>query len=394
MHVTKLLHKFLGKSCKNLDKRLVKILFESVETLTRCRRLSIVGLGRSLQRPIKVKHAIKCIDRLFGNHRLHQYLHIFYQAMTESLLNGNQRPLIMVDWSGLTRCREYHILRAGIAVGGRTLTLYEESYHISEYAQHKTHRQFLFTLKKLIPNHCCPIIVTDAGFRNNWFRLVRLCGWDFIGRVRHNTQYKAVSDKKWKPIKDLYHRAKNQAIFIGQLMLSKSTLLTCYFHLMKQKKKHRARMSLIGKKIRSSVSLKHAKRGNEPWLIATSLNPKLFSAHKIMIIYKKRMQIEEAFRDIKNSMNGFGLRHCRSFGKARLSVALLIGALGMFILWLLGITAKQKKLHYSFQSNTERKRSVLSDFTIGWQIIEKYINKITMIDITKALRDIISCVTC
>ena len=104
MHVAKLLHKFLGKSCKSIDKRLLNLLFESVETLTRCKRLSIFGLGRSLQRPIKVKHSIKCIDRLFGNNRLHRAIPIFYQAMIKILLNGNEKPLIIVDWSGLTRC--------------------------------------------------------------------------------------------------------------------------------------------------------------------------------------------------------------------------------------------------------------------------------------------------
>lgn len=38
------------------------------------------------------------------------------------------------------------------------------------------------------------------------------------------------------------------------------------------------------------MSLKHAISGNEPWLIASSLNPKIISAQKIMIIHKKRMQ--------------------------------------------------------------------------------------------------------
>jgi hypothetical protein len=388
MHVTKLLHKFLGKSCKKIDKRLLRLLFESVETLTHCKQLSIFGLGRSLQRPIKVKHAIKCIDRLFGNHRIHSTIPLFYSAMVKTLLNGNKRPFIMIDWSGLTHCGEYHLLRAGIAVGGRTLTLYEQAYHIKEYGKCKTHRQFLFTLKKILPDHCRPIIVTDAGFRNTWFRLARLFEWDFVGRVRHNTYCKAMKDEQWKPIKDLYCLAKSKAAFLGQYMLAKSTPLKCYFHLMKEKKKYRERMNLVGKKIQSSVSLKHAKGGNEPWLIATSLNPELFPAKSIMMIYKKRMQIEEAFRDLKNSRNGFSLRHSRSSGKDRLNVALLIGALGMFILWLLGVAAKLKKIHYGFQANTIRNRNVLSDFMIGWQVLEKRI-RFRCNEIEAALREIV-----
>ena len=41
------------------------------------------------------------------------------------------------------------------------------------------------------------------------------------------------------------------------------------------------------------MSLKHAKREAEPWLLAASLNPKLFDAQKVVSTYKKRMQIEE-----------------------------------------------------------------------------------------------------
>ena len=233
---------------------------------------------------------------------------------------------------------------------GRALTLYEQAFHVSEYASYKAHRQFLFTLKELLPPRCYPIIVTDAGFRNNWFRLTQLCQWDFVGRVRHNTQYKTLRSKKWNFIKDWYDQASYKAVFLGRFMLAKTTPLTCYFHLMKQRKKYRKRLNLVGKKIQCSVSLKHAKRENEPWLIVTSLNPHFFPARTIMTIYKKRMQIEEAFRDLKNSRNGFGLRHCRSSSQERLNVALLIAALGMFILWLLGVAARQKKDTLQFSS--------------------------------------------
>jgi hypothetical protein len=86
------------------------------------------------------------------------------------------------------------------------------------------------------------------------------------------------------------------------------------------------------------------------------------------------MQIEETFRDIKNTRQGLGLRHCRSFSVNRLNIALLIAALAMLILWIFGIAAKQKDIHYSFQSNSEKPRNVLSTIMNGWQVlIEKKI---------------------
>lgn len=369
MRVTELLHNLLDDACKSIDARLKRILFESAESLTRCKQLSITSLGRSLSRTSKVKHNIKSVDRLFGNKTLHLKNIIFYRAMAQLLIKDNIRPVIIVDWSGLTPCGAYHFLRASITSNGRSLTLYDQAYPLSSYMNHKTHTQFLNTLKSIIPDKCTPIIMTDAGFRNPWFELLKMFGWDFIGRVRNETQYCKEGEYKWNPIKTLYSIATRQAFCIGSVFLSKSSSLRCFFYLKKQQKKNRIKKNLIGKKIQCSVSKKHEKRENEPWLIASSLSPNEVSANQIIYLYSKRMQIEEAFRDLKNTRNGFGLRHCRSFSANRLSVALLIGSLATLILWAVGVAAKIKNLHYSFQSNTEKNKNVLSNFIIGWQVL-------------------------
>ena len=387
MHAEKLLHKIIAKSCQ-IDTRIINTLFEAVATLIRCRKLSIVGIARALSRTAKVKHLIKCIDRLFSNKTLHNKKYQFYQAMINLLIKKNSRPIIVIDWSGLTRCGEYHFLRAAITVKGRTLTLYEQSYHISEYSNYKTHKDFLNILHSLLPKSCHPIIVTDAGFRNNWFRLVQSFGWDFIGRVRHNTQCKKSDYLDWETIKSLYAKATCHAKFLGKFLLAKNNALPCCFYLLKRKKLYREKRNLVGKKIKCSTSLKHAKSGNEPWLIATSINPETISAEKIMIIYKKRMQIEESFRDLKNTRNGFSLRHCRSFSKERLNIALLIGTLAMLVLWIIGMAIKQKDMQYSFQSNTVRNRDILSIISTGWQALERGMN-FSWMAINQALKEIV-----
>ena len=169
--------------------------------------------------------------------------------MVNLLVKENSRPIIVIDWSGLTHCGEYHFLRAAITVKGRTLTLYEQSYHISEYGNYKTHKNFLRNLRSLLPNDCNSIIVTDAGFRNNWFRLVQSLGWDFMGRIRYNTQCKKIDELAWQPIKHLYAQAAHQAKFLGRILLAKNGSLSCYFYLMKRKKLYREKRNLAGKKI-------------------------------------------------------------------------------------------------------------------------------------------------
>jgi len=41
----------------------------------------------------------------------------------------------------------------------------------------------------------------------------------------------------------------------------------------------------------------------------------------------------------------------------------------MLVLWIYGSAAKEKKIHYSYQANTEKKSNVLSVILIGWQVI-------------------------
>jgi hypothetical protein len=125
----------------------------------------------------------------------------------------------------------------------------------------------------------------------------------------------------------------------------------------------------VGKKSQSTMSKKHAKSANEPWIIASSLSPDEIFAVNIINIYQKRMQIEELFRDLKNTRNGLGLRHCKSFTLKRLNIALLIGILATLVLWIFGMAIKRINSHHSFQSNTIRERNVLSVIIIGWQAL-------------------------
>lgn len=232
--------------------------------------------------------------------------------------------------------------------------------------------------------------ITDAGFRNSWFRAVLNMGWDYVGRIRNSTQYCMLGSASWLPIKSLYDRASNKACYIGNVLVSRSTPLDCHFYLMKNIKKFRVKRNLVGKKVRCSSSIKHEIGAREPWLIASSISHIEMNASEIMKIYEKRMQIEEAFRDLKNTRNGLGLRHCRSFKVDRLNVALLIAALATLILWLLGLAAKSKNLHYSYQSNTEKRRNVLSCFTIGRQVLLRDEAQFTKGELMAALNCIIA----
>lgn len=58
------------------------------------------------------------------------------------------------------------------------------------------------------------------------------------------------------------------------------------------------------------------------------------------------MQIKQNFRDLKNQRWGFGLRDSKTINMQRLEILLLISNIATMVLWLLGIAAETKKLHY------------------------------------------------
>ena len=371
MHSEQLLHNVFKSTSQTIDKRLHCCLLKAASTLSDCMHLSIAGLGRCLISSTAVKHSIKRIDRLFGNLRLHQRRYAYYQTMVKLLIGSNPHPVILIDWSGLTRCGEYHFLRASVPVGGRALVIWESTYREKDYTSQKTHRAFIKELKALLPKACRPIIVTDAGFRCPWFKLIRQQGWDFVGRVRNRTLCCETGTNEWLPVKHYYAKATRTARYLFNGLLARDNPVDCHFYLFRGMRKQRVRKNLRGKKVQCSVSLKHAKREREPWLIVSSLSPEVMSPVKIIQLYKTRMQIEEAFRDLKNTRNGFSLRHCRSFDVQRLNVALLIAAIAMLLLWIIGMMVKQKNEHYLYQANTIKHRSVLSTFTIGWQALKR-----------------------
>lgn len=363
MHGLQLLHNLLSKSCSQIHTNRLASLLRSVEGLLSCSKLTLVNIGRNLSSSTLVKHKIKQIDRLLGNPYLHQEKGVIYQALTEKLITSNSRPVILVDWSGVTHCGAFHMIRASIPFNGRSLIIYEEVHPENKKDNPKVNQNFLKNLARIVPKNCVPIVVTDAGFRNPWFKAVSKLNWHFIGRVRNITKVCEVNSHIWKSCKGLYKKATYKAQYVGEFWLAKTNPLLCKMYLFKEKRKNRKKQNLKGHKVRCSSSLKHAKRNKEPWLIATSLAS--FSAKKIIQIYKLRMTIEQGFRDVKNTRNGFCLRETRSSTAERLSILLLIGALATFIVCIYGQAAQLKGLQYQYQTNSVKHKTVLSWFFLG-----------------------------
>jgi hypothetical protein len=276
-----------------------------------------------------------------------------------------------VDWSDLTANRRWQLLRASLPVGGRALTLYEEVHPLQKLANRRVHRAFLRTLQQLLPPEVRPILVTDAGFRSPWFRDVEQLGWTFVGRVRNRDLVCFEPASLWIPGKSLYARASATPKTVGTCALVRSQPFRCRLVLVKEPHKHRIHTSVWGQKVRSGHSRKQAARNREPWLLATSTALAVYHAEQLVAFYRTRMQIEEAFRDLKSERYGFGLSGSHTTQQERWTILLLIAALAHVALWLVGLATIQAHRHYPYQANTTRHRLVLSAITLGLQVIRR-----------------------
>lgn len=370
MRAKRLLQTLLEKSCEIHKKRL-EILLLAAETLTTCDRLNIAELGRGLINKRTEKNNIKRIDRLVGNDHLHEGSREIYRALAHYLIAPGSKPVILIDWSSATVAERYQFLRAGIAIKGRSITLYEEVHPLSKYNNRQVHKNFLNALLCILPENCKPVIVTDAGFGIPWFKEVSKLGWDFVGRVSSNLCYKLATGA-WKAAKALFNYEKSDIKRLGKVSLAKKHSFECFMQVYKSVYKGRKRKNVYGETAARSVTKKCQRSAKKPWVLVHSLGLGVNTAKKVNKIYASRMQIEESFRDIKSPRYGFGLRYSGSLGVKRLSNLLLIGLLGTFIVWLYGICAKKESIHHTFQTNSIKKRNVLSIPFIGRIIAKRY----------------------
>src|SRR5262249_54110296 len=116
--------------------------------------------------------------------------------------------------------KEHWILRASLVGEGRSITLYQEVYPLKDYDSDKAKQSFLRKLKKMVPESIKVILITDAGFRTPWFKLVKSFGWEFLGRVRGKVKVKLAKENWWKQVKSLFKHATQTPKYLGEALMS------------------------------------------------------------------------------------------------------------------------------------------------------------------------------
>jgi hypothetical protein len=388
MYVKKVIKGFLGDLLSSLHAKLAEAVSAAVGGVLSGGHLSLSQLARSVKLVVAVRYRVKRIDRLLGNTSLHDARLEIYRKLATSWLTGLTNVLVLIDWSDATTDQRWHLLRASVAVEGRSVTLYEEIHPQSAYGNLEVHRRFLACLAELLPVACQPMIITDAGFRSTWFDLVSDRHWPWIGRLRGKDMV-SIARGPWRRCTAVFldATARNQVFPDAQYVRSHPT--PCQLILSSRTSKGRHRRTRMGKPSRSRSSLKAARSAREPWLLACSPGLNVLNAAAIIAIYAKRMQIEQSFRDLKNERLGLGFSAARSHSAKRLEVLLLIAHLSSWMMRLIGECAQKCHMECYFQSVPGLKHREISVITLARRVINagaEWLNRLRPQDAIPLLR--------
>lgn len=386
MHATQLLDNYLGRRCQGVHRKRMIAILDITKALMTGKKLTVTGLGRALCNSVKTKHNIKRVDRLVGSVTVNQGRYSISQALARLIIGRQQRPVIIVDWSDLSADGEFHLLRASIPVGGRALTLYEECHLQRNHNSPHVQNRFLEHLRSILPAHSVPIVITDSGFRTPWFRAVQALDWDYIGRVGGHMMLSPLGQDDWIRTEQVFETATQRGCYLGEIDLVRKQPMACHAYLIKKNKQGRIKKTKFGKRCAMRHSEKNAHRERTPWLLVTSLGRRIANTKQIINLYKTRMQIEEAFRDMKNSRWGFSLSEARCTTTYRYENLLLIAQLAHFAVWLIGQIAEMKNWQRHYQANTVRHEKVLSTFFLGLEVITRGVDDFMRKEFTEAVK--------
>jgi len=388
MHIKDILQEKI-QSVYSIHKTRLNCLLNFGISLARHKRLTVTNLGRDLEnKKYSTKTAIRTADKLIGNKKLDDDRLFIYQSLSSYLIRNNVEPIILVDWSDLNDMHDIWLLRATLATGGQGLTIYEKVYNYSDYNNQLIHEKFLDDLELVLGEHVKPIIITDAGFKDGWFKAVEEKGWNYVGRVRGKTSYSEDEGANWHCIHDLYENAEKKAKYVGEVLLAKRKRRKTHMILSKQCQDKRPYKKTKG--IRSGQDPKRYRQSyEEPWLLVTSLEEAKTNPTKIIALYKKRMQIESSFRYLKSQ---YGLRNSESQTRIcyRYSNLLLVALIAQIITWLCGRLGEKMGLEKKYQANTIRNRKVLSTLFLGNALLKSQKINLSKIPIKRLFGDIIN----
>mgnify|MGYP006094546907 CR=1 FL=1 len=379
MFAEKLLFNALVEGCPYIHEHRINAVLDVSMALRDSQNLSLTAIGRALTGPSDIKHKIKKVDRLEGNKNLHEELSDLYRALSSyvfSYLSQDTALPIVIDVCFMKDDRAIQMLSAEVASKGRTLPIYRKLFNEGELKEQT--EDFLKELYHCIPKGRKVIIIMDAGFHCEWFKIIESFEWFWICRVRQGKSLKLPGSDSWLSIKDFIPQVKEKTTNYDQILLTKEHEHACRLVTTRRTAKGRSFKDARGNTNGMGASGRYKSAAKEPWILVTNLPSNDYKSTEIVNFYSKRMQIEESFRDVKSHQFGLCGRYIRTKCIHRWGVKMLLAAIVQITYWVIGIIGHSQGMQRVFQANTVKDKKVFSYFTLGKLIIEhERLNQIT-----------------
>jgi hypothetical protein len=393
MPPSRILPQCLGEVFQSMHAATVPVILKAVDALGNGGWLTLTEIARHWPGAERVAAPLKAADRLLRSPVLERHREALYAGMARWLVR-EERPLIVVDWSDLKADGSFKLLRAGLAVQGRSLTLWEEVHPEKAAGTVAVETAFLHTLARVLPPGCRPIVLSDAGFRRPWFCAIQSLGWDYVGRVRGTTHLQPIDAAETDPgewvrctaLHELALASRSREMGRFRLARTGQPLSTrSIVHAAQPKGRHAT--THRGQRRRDRASEDAARSAKEPWVLATSLDADAVPAVQVTKHYQRRMTIEQSFRDLKSGALGAGFEHSLTRKGQRLGHLLVLFALVQLAAWLVGLCAEQRGEGGRLEARRTTHRRHHSTVRLGREVLKRSAWWPPVIALRRFLRD-------
>lgn len=298
----------------------------------------VLALGRAMGGTAKAKNRIKRVDRFLGNAKVE--VDAVSEAIFRQLRPAKGPVVVLADW---TDRHDFQQLVLALPRNGRAIPFY--CITVEKGDGSGAHAGFMVSaegmaleaLGQFCGDEINPIIIADRGFGNvRWLTDIANRGWYFVQRLACNHTVNV--DDHMGSLCELGIRRGWTSRDWGWGTMNEEgwgpvRLVTVY-----------------------------AREAKEPWYLVTNIDEA--PPAEVVRLYKRRMWIEAAFRDLKNRNWGMGMDAVRLTQAARLDRHFIILALAYMLLCAFGAAAESAGLGDQLKANTVAER-VLSLARIG-----------------------------
>ena len=290
-----------------------------------------IGHGLAKGRGLKVKHAIKQVDRLLSNSGIDVSQSFEYWVPT--VIGIRKSIVVALDWTEFDAEGHSTIALHLMTNHGRATPLMWKTVKKSKLKNRRNDYEdaLLVRFKEVLPPDVQVKVLADRGFADHKLLefLLNELGFDYVIRIRSNITVTSASGEK--------RTAADWVGKNGRIRTLRDAMITCDLYPV------------------ATVVCVHDKDMKEPWCIVTS--DKEATGRDIVKYYAKRWGIEPSFRDSKDLRFGMGLSKTHIKNTERRDRILLLNAFAIFLMTMLGAAGEALGMDRYLKANTVKYRT-------------------------------------